>query len=68
MRLFFSVNSDSGTSFFMKPPRGGRPPRESKARENNMALVGLPFIFLNEESLYKFLVLHMQKIRIFLSR
>lgn len=66
--LFFSVNIDSGINFFIKPPSGGRPPRESRARENNKALVGFLLTFLKEESLYRSLVLHMQKIRTLFNR
>jgi len=62
-RLWFSVNAESGINFFINPPRGGRPPRESRARENSIVLVGLPFTFLKDERLYRLLVLHTQNMR-----
>lgn len=48
-RLLFDVNIDSGINFFIKPPKGGSPPKDRSAKENSTALVGLFFIFLKED-------------------
>lgn len=64
-RELLSVNIESGISFFLKPPRGGSPPRDRSDKENINVVVGFAFIFLKVDKLFRLFASQIQKVRTF---